>query len=148
MVGVDGSSHEAGLQAKSVDLAKVGWLEFNVPFQHKYGYIRDKTWLSVIGDLAQSLHSSDELGELLQWQCYDDSLISWHIWCAILCATIVHSAMHTHMNRLIVLWIGFCVTGPISLCLDSFLYCVLLCVVCTLSFVTRWGRPGGIEAYP
>jgi len=20
----------------------VGWLEFNVPFQHKYGYIRDK----------------------------------------------------------------------------------------------------------
>jgi len=24
----------------------VGWLEFNVPFQHKYGYIRDDfTWL-------------------------------------------------------------------------------------------------------
>jgi len=21
---------------------KVGWLEFNVPFQHKYGYIRDE----------------------------------------------------------------------------------------------------------
>jgi len=20
---------------------KVGWLDFNVPFQHKYGYIRD-----------------------------------------------------------------------------------------------------------
>jgi len=20
----------------------VGWLEFNVPFQHKYGYIRDE----------------------------------------------------------------------------------------------------------
>jgi len=20
----------------------VGWLEFNVPFEHKYGYIRDK----------------------------------------------------------------------------------------------------------
>jgi len=39
------------------------------------------------------------------------------IWnCAILCATIVHSAMHTHMNRLTVLWIGFCLTGPISLC--------------------------------
>ena len=28
----------------------------------------------------------------------------------------VHSAMHTHMNRLTVLWIGFCLTGPISLC--------------------------------
>jgi len=24
--------------------------------------------------------------------------------------------MHTHMNRLTVLWIGFCLTGPISLC--------------------------------
>jgi len=22
----------------------VGWLEFNVPFQHKYGYIRDDDW--------------------------------------------------------------------------------------------------------
>jgi len=22
-------------------MEKVGWLEFNVPFQHKYGYIRD-----------------------------------------------------------------------------------------------------------
>jgi len=21
---------------------RVGWLEFNVPFQHKYGYIRDE----------------------------------------------------------------------------------------------------------
>jgi len=46
-----------------------------------------------------------------------------------------------------VLWIGFCLTGPISLCLDSFLYCVLLCVVCIHRFVTRWGGPGGIEAY-
>jgi len=22
----------------------VGWLEFNVPFQHKYGYIRDEDY--------------------------------------------------------------------------------------------------------
>ena len=35
-----------------------------------------------------------------------------------------------------------------SPCLDSFLYCVLLCVVCMLRFVTQWGGPGGIEAYP
>ena len=43
-------------------------------------------------------------------------------------ATIVHSAMHTHMNRLTVLWIGFCLTGPISLCQIHFCivyYCVL-----------------------
>ena len=59
------------------------------------------------------------------------------LFCAILCATIVHSAMHTHMNRLTVLWIEFCLTGPISLSLDSFLYCVLLCVVCMHRFVAR-----------
>jgi len=23
----------------------VGWLEFNVPFRHKYGYIRDEIWI-------------------------------------------------------------------------------------------------------
>ena len=40
--------------------------------------------------------------------------------CNIVC-NIVHSAMHTYMNRITVLWIGFCLTGPISLCLDSFL---------------------------
>jgi len=28
-------------QPKSVSFPK-GWLEFNVPFQHKYGYIRDE----------------------------------------------------------------------------------------------------------
>ena len=64
------------------------------------------------------------------------------------CVQQLCSAMRTHMNRLTVLWIGFSLTGPISLCLDWFLYCVLLCVVCMLSFVTRWGGPGGIEAYP
>jgi len=29
--------------------------------------------------------------------------------------------------------IEFCLTGPISLCLDSFVYCVSLYIVCTLS---------------
>jgi len=47
-----------------------------------------------------------------------------------LCAAIVHSAMHTHMNRLTVLWIGFCLTGPISLCLDSFLHVLCVIVYC------------------
>jgi len=43
-----------------------------------------------------------------------------------------NSAMHTHMNRLTVLWIGFCFSGPISLCLDSFLcmyYFVSECIL-------------------
>ena len=75
-----------------------------------------------------------------------DVVIVWRVrgklsglFCAILCATVVHSPMHTHMNRLTVLWIGFCLTGPISLCLDSFLHvlCVLLYTVCMSRFVTR-----------
>jgi len=34
-------------------------------------------------------------------------------------------------------------------CLHScYLVMVLLCVVCMLRFVTRWGGSGGIEAYP
>ena len=52
-----------------------------------------------------------------------------------------------------VLWIGFCLTGCISLCVDSFLCmccfesdCTLhACVLC--SIVTWWGGPGGIEAW-
>jgi len=75
------------------------------------------------------------------------------LFCAVLYATIVHNELHTHMNRLTVLWIGFCLTGPISLCLDSFLcvyyfvsdYILHACVLC--SIVTWWGGPGGIEAW-
>ena len=50
---------------------------------------------------------------------------------------------------LTVLWIGFCLTGPISLCVDSCVYVFLRCIVllrmCCI-IVTRWGGPGKIEA--
>ena len=50
---------------------------------------------------------------------------------------------------LTVLWIGFCLTGPISLCLGSFLcmyvFCVSLYIAC--SIVTWWDGPGGNEAW-
>jgi len=47
-----------------------------------------------------------------------------------------------------VLWIGFCLTGPIPLCLDSFLCMCCFESDCTLHVcVTRWGGPGGIEAW-
>jgi len=37
----------------------------------------------------------------------------------------------THIRTdLTVTWIGFCLTGPISLCLDSFLLCVSLYIAC------------------
>jgi len=53
----------------------------------------------------------------------------------------------THIwTDLKVLWIGFCFTGRISLCLDSFLYvhvlCVLLYIACMCRFVTWSGGPG------
>ena len=54
---------------------------------------------------------------------------------------------------LTVLWIGFCHTGPISLCVDWFI-CVYLCVLCVfVSYCTVvvilwawWDGPDGIEA--
>ena len=50
---------------------------------------------------------------------------------------------------LTVLWIGFCLTGPISLCVDYCVYVFLRCLVllhmCCI-IVTRWGGPGKIEA--
>ena len=53
---------------------------------------------------------------------------------------------------LTVLWIGFCLASPISLCLDSFVfmfvcfcvYLVMLHMCCII--VTWWGGPGKIEA--
>ena len=56
----------------------------------------------------------------------------------------------THIwTDLTVLLIGFCLTGPISLCVDSFL-CMyyFVYIACMCSIVTWWGGPGGIEAYP
>jgi len=43
-----------------------------------------------------------------------------------------------------------CLNYYSSLCLDSFLYvlCVLLYIAYMCRFVTWWGGPGGIEAYP
>ena len=54
---------------------------------------------------------------------------------------------------LTVLWVGFCLTGPISLCLDSFVFLfvfffvlswIVLHMCCII--VTRWGGSGKIEA--
>jgi len=56
--------------------------------------------------------------------------------CNIVCNNCAQCDAHTY-EQTTVPWIGFCLTGPISLCLDSFLYCVLLCVVCMRRFVTR-----------
>ena len=50
------------------------------------------------------------------------------------------------------LWIGFCLTGPISLCVDLFVF-VCICVffvsycIVVVSLWARWGGPDGIEAW-
>ena len=50
---------------------------------------------------------------------------------------------------LTVLWIGFCLTGPISLCVNSCVY-VFFALYCLTAYVLyyckRWGGPGKIEA--
>ena len=50
---------------------------------------------------------------------------------------------------LTVLWIGFCHTGPISLCVDLFVFiCVYFVCFCFIDVVLLWawwGGPGGIE---
>ena len=65
------------------------------------------------------------------------------------CVQQLYTVNCTHIwTELTVLWIGFCLTGPISLCLDSFfLFCVWLYIACMCSTVTWWGGPGGIEAW-
>ena len=59
------------------------------------------------------------------------------LFCAVLCAAIVHTELHT-TNRTNSSLDWFCRTGPISLCLDSFLcmyYFVSDCI-CMCSIVT------------
>ena len=53
--------------------------------------------------------------------------------CNIVCNNCAQCNAHTWTD-LTVLWIGFCLTGPISLCLDSFLcmyYFVYIACMCT-----------------
>jgi len=51
-----------------------------------------------------------------------------------------------------VLWIGFCLTGLISLCVDSFMFMfVYFAFICFVLYiyriiVTQWGGPDGIDA--
>jgi len=69
------------------------------------------------------------------------------------CVQQLYTVNCTHMwTELTVLWIGFCLTGPISLCLDSLLcmyYFMSDCIyiACMCSMLTWWGGPGGIEAW-
>ena len=51
--------------------------------------------------------------------------------CVVLCTEAVHSHKHTWRAVLTVLWVGFCHTGPISLCVDLFVFiCVYFVCFC------------------
>ena len=68
----------------------------------------------------------------------------------LLCSIVCNNC--ARCNAQTVLCIGFCLTGPISLCLDSFLctgmyvFCVSLCIAC-FSILTLYSGLGGIEAW-
>ena len=74
------------------------------------------------------------------------------LFCAILCATIVHSVMHTHMNRpnsSLDLVLSHCAHFTVlRFILCMYVFSVWLYIACMCSIITWWGGPGGIEAYP
>jgi len=63
--------------------------------------------------------------------------------CSIVCNNCAQCNAHTYVwTDLTVLWKLFCLTGPISLCLDHFLYVlffVSLYIACMCRIVTWWG---------
>jgi len=65
------------------------------------------------------------------------------MFCAVFCTEVLHSHKHTYMRL-------YCLTWPIKLCLDSFVFMFVLCYLVILHMcyiiVTRWGGHGRIEA--
>jgi len=83
--------------------------------------------------------------------CYHCHLPCFFVWRVQSCVQQLCTVQCTHIwTGLTVLWIGFCLSGPISLCLDSFLcmyvFCASLYIAC-FSTVTWWGGHGRIEAW-
>ena len=86
--------------------------------------------------------------------CLEDKRENYQVCSVQYCVQQLYTVNCTHIwTDLTVLLIGFCLTGPISLCLDSFLCMYYFVCDCTLhacvlcSIVTWWGGPGGIEAW-
>ena len=66
--------------------------------------------------------------------------------CNIVCNNCAECNAHI-WTYLTVLWIAFCLTGPISF-LCMYVFSVWLYIACMCSTVTWWAGRGGIEAYP
>ena len=98
-------------------------------------------WLSVVVTVPISL-SVRCLSD-----CLNGKRDNYHVCSVQYCVQQLCTVQCTHTwTDLTVHWIGFCLTGPMSLCLDSFFVYVLhACALCRR--VIRWGGPGGIEVY-
>jgi len=81
-------------------------------------------------------------------ECLEGKMENYQVCSVQYCVQQLCTVQCTHTwTDLTVLWIGFCLTGPMSL-LRFIFVCVLLCVQCMHVYcviVTWWG---GIEAYP
>jgi len=86
---------------------------------------------------------------------YDGCVEIRELFCVVLCILKPCTVISTLRWAVItVLWIGFCHTGPISLCVDCFI-CVHLYILCVIVLyckivIVLWARrdrPDGIEAY-
>jgi len=62
--------------------------------------------------------------------------IIWSVLCSIVCNNCAQCSAQTSTNLTVGLWIGFCLTGPISVCSDSFL-CVCILFVYFMLIVCR-----------
>jgi len=94
-------------------------------------------------------HSADLYSEL--WWLSGGKMGDYQNCSVLYCVLKLYTVISTlRWAVLTVLWIGFCHTGPILLCVDWFVFiCVYFVIlhICCIT-VTRWGGPDGIEAWP
>ena len=99
----------------------IDWAALNVP-QNTF-YVHKKYAVIVLlqcSDTGPPFPQIDIIGAMvIVWRVRGKIIRS--VLCNIVCNDCAQCSARTWMD-LTVLWIGFCLTGPISLCLDSFLY--------------------------
>ena len=113
-------------------------------------------WLSALinsflyTDFPRELSHISHTCKSLLWNTIPHSprkLCQFLLYCVLKLCTVISTLRWAVLT---VLWIGFCHTGPISLCIGSFVFvfvfwfCLILHICCII--VTRWGGPDGIEA--
>jgi len=103
-------------------------------------------WLGHCNPLPSNKHHRRN-GDCLEgkWENYQVCSVQY-------CVQQLYTVNCTHIwTDLTVLWIVFCLTWPISLCLGAFLYILCITVYCMhfmCRILTWWGGHGWIEAYP